>query len=294
MGAQEDESGSIRTSVQRSDSSEAVATGEFFGGAGITRSGDKRGDVGALAGGCFSQGIWRRQPALDSGGTTTLKATTVLAMLHWLGIKPSYSRPRVSDDNAFAEALFRTAKYRPEFPLKGFAGLDAAQQWAVRFVQWYNHEHRHSGIRYVTPAQRHAGQDGRVLAARHAVYQDARKRNPQRWSGRTRNWTLVGVVTLNPERDAVVRADLTNPAFRFDRRACFPVPTWQRPSHGAQRRRWEEQSHPEPRTARPVAREHGEAGEHRTFSAVNTVAHSSPVRGSQLRTSTPQAPRLRR
>ena len=68
--------------------------------------------------------------------TAPLKATTVLAMLHWLGIKPSYSRPRVSDDNAFAEALFRTAKYRPEFPLKGFVDLDDARQWAMRFVQW--------------------------------------------------------------------------------------------------------------------------------------------------------------
>ena len=134
-------------------------------------------------------------------------------MLHWLGIEPSYSRPRVSDDNAFAEALFRTAKYRPEFPPKGFADLDAARHWAARFVNWYNEQHRHSGIRYVTPAQRHAGQDGRVLApsfacsvARHTVYQDARQRNPQRWSGSTRNWTPVGVVTLNPERDTVVRA----------------------------------------------------------------------------------------
>src|SRR5271165_3271756 len=146
------------------------------------------------------------RPVLHGDNGATLKATTVLAMLHWLGIKPSYSRPRVSDDNAFAEALFRTAKYRPEFPIKGFADLEAARQWAARFVQWYNHEHRHSGIRYVTPAQRHAGQDGRVLATRHAVYQDARRRNPQRWSGSTRNWTPVGVVTLNPERDTVVRA----------------------------------------------------------------------------------------
>ena len=146
------------------------------------------------------------RPVLHGDNGATLKATTVLAMLHWLGIEPSYSRPRVSDDNAFAEALFRTAKYRPAFPLKGFADLDAARQWAVRFVHWYNHEHCHSGIRYVTPAQRHAGQDGRVLAARHAVYQDARQRNPQRWSGSTRNWTPIGVVTLNPERDTVVRA----------------------------------------------------------------------------------------
>jgi len=146
------------------------------------------------------------RPVLHGDNGATLKATTVLAMLHWLGIKPSYSRPRVSDDNAFAEALFRTAKYRPEFPPKGFADLEAARQWALRFVQWYNHEHRHSGIRYVTPAQRHAGQDGRVLNARHALYQDARQRNPQRWSGPTRDWTPIGAVTLNPERDTVVRA----------------------------------------------------------------------------------------
>ena len=146
------------------------------------------------------------RPVLHGDNGATLKATTVLAMLHWLGIEPSYSRPRVSDDNAFAEALFRTAKYRPEFPLKGFADLDAARQWARRFVQWYNEEYRHSGIRYVTPAQRHAGMDGGVLAARHAVYQDARQRNPQRWSGPTRNWTPVSVVTLNPERDSIVRA----------------------------------------------------------------------------------------
>jgi putative transposase len=146
------------------------------------------------------------RPVLHGDNGATLKATTVLAMLHWLGIEPSYSRPRVSDDNAFAEALFRTAKYRPEFPINGFADLETAREWAGRFVRWYNTVHRHSGIRYVTPAQRHAGQDGPVLANRHAIYQDARQRNPQRWSGPTRNWEPVGVVTLNPERDTVVRA----------------------------------------------------------------------------------------
>jgi hypothetical protein len=125
-------------------------------------------------------------------------------MLHWLGIKPSYSRPRVSDDNAYAEALFRTAKYRPEFPATGFEDLNAARAWAAGFVQWYNVEHRHSGIRYVTPAQRHAGDDRSLLAARHALYATARECNPARWSGNTRNWTPVGAVTLNPERDSVV------------------------------------------------------------------------------------------
>lgn len=163
------------------------------------------------------------RPVLHGDNGATLKATTVLAMLHWLGIKPSYSRPRVSDDNAFAEALFRTVKYRPEFPPKGFADLDAARQWTVRFVQWYNHEHRHSGIRYVTPAQRHAGQDRPLLEARHAVYQEARERSPRRWSRQTRNWTPITAVTLNPERDALIQAatsqiqlsgSIGTPAFR--------------------------------------------------------------------------------
>jgi len=144
------------------------------------------------------------RPVLHGDNGSTLKATTVLAMLHWLGIEPSYSRPRVSDDNAHAEALFRTAKYRPEFPARGFATLEEARAWASRFVHWYNFEHRHSGINYVTPAQRHNGEDHAILAARHALYAEARERHPRRWSGRTRDWTPIGAVTLNPEREAAV------------------------------------------------------------------------------------------
>jgi len=150
------------------------------------------------------------KPVLHGDNGATLKATTVLAMLHWLGVKPSYSRPRVSDDNAFVESLFRTAKYRPEFPTSGFADLDAARLWAADFVRWYNVEHRHSGIRYVSPAQRHAGHDVAILAARRELYEQARQRHPARWSGNTRDWTPITVVTLNPERDAVVSADLRN------------------------------------------------------------------------------------
>jgi len=144
------------------------------------------------------------KPVLHGDNGSTLKATTVLAMLHWLGVKPSYSRPRVSDDNAYAEALFRTAKYRPEFPTTGFADLNAARDWASDFVHWYNFDHRHSSIRYVSPAQRHDGDDHAILAARHEVYVQARERNPARWSGCTRDWTPIGAVTLNPEREAVV------------------------------------------------------------------------------------------
>jgi len=149
------------------------------------------------------------KPVLHGDNGATLKATTVLAMLYWLDVKPSYSRPRVSDDNPYAESLFRTAKYRPEFPAQGFADLQAARTWAADFVRWYNEEHRHSGIRYVTPSQRHCGADQAILAARHALYIRARERNPARWSGTTRDWTPIGAVTLNPERDSVV-AEHTN------------------------------------------------------------------------------------
>ena len=230
----------------------------------------------ALAEGVHAKPV---RPVLHGDNGATLKATTVLAMLHWLGIEPSYSRPRVSDDNAFAEALFRTAKYRPEFPLKGFADLDAARQWAGRFVHWYNHEHRHSGIRYVTPAQRHVGQDGPVLAARHAVYEDARQRHPQRWTGSTRNWTPVGVVTLNPERDSIVPAATSQIQLSGSiGEAAFPS----RPGNAqaAERNAGDGRSRATRSHAqRALLREHGEDGEHRTFSAVSTVAHSLPVRG---------------
>ena len=145
------------------------------------------------------------KPVLHGDNGSTLKATTVLAMLHWLGVKPSYSRPRVSDDNAFVESLFKTAKYRPEFPVRGFATLEDARQWGHDFVRWYNFEHRHSALRYVTPAQRHAGEDIAILAARHQTYLQACERHPARWSGDTRDWTPAGPVTLNPEREAGIR-----------------------------------------------------------------------------------------
>jgi hypothetical protein len=147
----------------------------------------------------------------DNGAT--LKATTVLAMLNWLGVKPSYSRPRVSDDNAFVESLFRTAKYRPEFPERGFDDLDAARCWAAEFTRWYNVEHRHSGIRYVSPAQRHAGHDTAILAARSRVYEQARQRHPARWSRSTRDWSPITTVTLNPERDVAAQPNFAAKIF---------------------------------------------------------------------------------
>jgi transposase InsO family protein len=125
------------------------------------------------------------------------KGATLMVTLDNLGIRPSYSRPRVSDDNAYSESIFRTCKYRPGYPYQGFADLDAARNWVLAFVRWYNHEHRHSGIGYVTPDQRHRGVDQLLLAKRHVIYQAARQKHPERWTSDTRNWEPVREVWLN-------------------------------------------------------------------------------------------------
>lgn len=133
----------------------------------------------------------------DNGGP--MKGATMVATLERLGVLASFSRPGVSNDNPFSESLFRTLKYRPEYPRQPFADIPAARAWVRDFVQWYNTEHLHSAIRFVTPADRHAGRDTAILAQRHAVYTKARAARPDRWSGETRNWTPVTDVRLNPE-----------------------------------------------------------------------------------------------
>lgn len=134
----------------------------------------------------------------DNGGP--MKGATMRATLDRLGVVASFSRPRVSDDNPYSEALFRTLKYRPEYPSEAFSSLEQARAWVAAFVSWYNTEHRHSAIRFITPDERHDGRDKAVLAKRHHVYQLAREKNPERWSAQTRDWTPVETVTLNPKR----------------------------------------------------------------------------------------------
>lgn len=106
----------------------------------------------------------------------------------------------MSNDNPYAEALFRTGKYRPEYPAKPFASLAEAQAWVLRFVRWYNTEHQHSGIRFVTPHQRHTGEALQIIEQRKLLYRVAQQQHPERWSGATRNWDLPAEVWLNPER----------------------------------------------------------------------------------------------
>lgn len=146
------------------------------------------------------EGITRQQVTLHSDNGGPMKGATMLATLQTLGILPSFSRPAVSNDNPYSEALFKTLKYRPEYPAHAFTDLKQARRWVAGFVDWYNHEHRHSAIRFVTPAQRHTGQDIAILKRRKAVYESAKQQRPERWRGKTRNWDPVHVVYLNPDQ----------------------------------------------------------------------------------------------
>jgi len=148
------------------------------------------------------EGLGPEQITLHSDNGGPMKGASMLATLQALGIMPSFSRPAVSNDNPYSESLFKTLKYRPEYPAQPFADLTAARQWVVGFVDWYNLEHRHSAIQFVTPAQRHAGLDTAILAQRKVLYQAAKTRHPERWSRQTRNWQPVQVVNLNPNRAA--------------------------------------------------------------------------------------------
>lgn len=148
---------------------------------------------------CQREGIVRERLVLHSDNGAAMKGKTMLVKLEELGVLPSFSRPRVSDDNPFPEALFRTLKYRPSYPDRPFALVEDARRWVTEFVRWYNDDHQHSGIRFVTPSARHAGHDVAILHRRAEVYLAARARQPARWSRETRNWTPISTVRLHPE-----------------------------------------------------------------------------------------------
>jgi len=149
---------------------------------------------------CQRENIAPEQVVLHSDNGSPMKGGTMPATLQALGVMPSFTRPSVSNDNPYSESLFKTLKYRPAYPRTAFESLLAARQWVGGFVHWYNHEHRHSAIRFITPAQRHAGLEAALLRKRAAVYQAARAAHPERWSGDTRNWDPVSIVRLNPDQ----------------------------------------------------------------------------------------------
>lgn len=149
---------------------------------------------------CRRENVGRHQVTLHSDNGSPMKGATMLATLQELGVMPSFSRPSVSNDNPYSESLFRTLKYRPEYPEKCFKNLSDARTWVEGFTDWYNNYHLHSAIKFVTPEQRHSGLDKDILANRQAVYSAAKSKHPERWSGEIRNWDPISEVHLNPEK----------------------------------------------------------------------------------------------
>lgn len=152
---------------------------------------------------CIREKVKRNQVTLHSDNGSPMKGATMLATLQELGVMPSFSRPSVSNDNPYSESIFRTLKYRPEYPEKAFVDIDAARQWVLGFTKWYNEEHRHSGIKFVTPSERHQRIDNAILLNRVEVYNRAKAQNPNRWSKKIKNWDPIKEVNLNPEKSKV-------------------------------------------------------------------------------------------
>ncbi len=146
---------------------------------------------------CLLENVDKDQVYLHSDNGTPMKGASLLARLQELGVIPSFSRPSVSNDNPYSEALFKTLKYRPEYPDRAFENIGQARQWVENFVIWYNKEHLHSGIRFVSPINRHEGKDIEILQKRHQVYLKAQQNNPLRWTGETRDWNPPEIVWLN-------------------------------------------------------------------------------------------------
>jgi transposase InsO family protein len=161
---------------------------------------------------CHREGIQANQVVLHSDNGAPMKGASMLSMMQALGIVPSFSRPGVSDDNPYSEALFRTVKYAPQYP-GHFNDVAEAREYFERFVYWYNEEHCHSGIKFVTPAARHRGEDQAILDKRQQVYKGAKAHYPERWNNRaTRNWDRIETVSLNPGKGKSQNAVLAEAA----------------------------------------------------------------------------------
>ena len=149
------------------------------------------------------ENIQEGEVTLHSDNGSPMKGATFLSTLQKLGIMPTFSRPSVSDDNPYSESLFRTLKYSATYPSKPFESVTDARVWTAGFVEWYNNKHCHSAIEFVTPSQRHREEDKDILQARKILYEEAKSKNPLRWSGSTRRWVFIKKVYLNPNKEKI-------------------------------------------------------------------------------------------
>ena len=152
---------------------------------------------------CAKQGIEAGQLSIhaDRGAAMTSKALAQL--MTDLGVDKSHSRPHVSNDNPFSESQFKTLKYRPEYPNR-FGSFEDALAFCRRFFVWYNTQHRHSGIKMLTPKMVHYGQAEEVLTSRHRVMMAAQAAHPERFvQGAPQPVQAPTAVWINPPRSLV-------------------------------------------------------------------------------------------
>ena len=151
---------------------------------------------------CAKHGIARDALTLHSDRGSPMRAKTTAELLVDLGVAASFSRPRVSNDNPFSEAQFKTFKYRPQFPAC-FVGAEHARAHSREFFPWYNNEHHHSGIGFMTPAAVHFGTAPALWQKRAAVLQAAYLAHPERFKGKhptpPRLPTVVGINLPKPQ-----------------------------------------------------------------------------------------------
>ena len=134
-----------------------------------------------IAATCDKETIAPGQLTLHADRGTSMRSKPVALLLVDLAVTKSHSRPHVSDDNPYSEAQFKTLKYQPDFPAR-FDSIEQARAFCQRFFAWYNHDHRHSGIGYMTPAAVHTGQAQRLYDARQCVLDQAFVAHPERFT----------------------------------------------------------------------------------------------------------------
>ena len=139
----------------------------------------------------FTESLVKRMLPPENYSITKLSNETGIS-------KSTLSRPRVSNDNPYSEALFRTCKYRPNYPYEGFTSINEARKWVMESVDWYNNRHYHSGLNFITPNARHDGTAQQIMEKRKTIYRRARALHPERWTKETRSWDLEEIVALNP------------------------------------------------------------------------------------------------
>jgi putative transposase len=147
---------------------------------------------------CRRHSVKPGQLCLHADRGSSMKSKGLAELLVDLGVGKSHSRPHVSDDNPFSESQFKTLKYRPDFP-GNFGSIQDARAFCSVFFDWYNNDHRHSGIAMLTPAQVHYGNPQEVLNQRHQVVMAARQAHPERFpNGDPRLKTLPAEAWINP------------------------------------------------------------------------------------------------